>query len=152
MPMVTPCLLAVAAVALAAGGCTHTSTPEPPASTAPASPPKPIVINAEVGEILTPTAAAHARLTAEQAWVSYTRRVGHPQSRVPDRLRVVLGRLTLPPQFSGRLVWAYGYGPTGCITTLPQATPPVGVEWTFVDADTGKMVEETCQPPKAATR
>jgi hypothetical protein len=125
-------------------GCTGTDSGPAP-SHSPTELSSPLVINSDVGEILRPAPDAHAALTAEQAWLNYARKAGHPQSHIPARLRVVLGRLTLPPQFSARLVWAYGYGPIGCLTTLPTATTPIGIEWTFLDANNGRMLEGTCQ-------
>ena len=133
-----------AALVVLLAGCTGKSA-SPQRPTPSPTPQSPIVIDGNVGEVLTPAPTAHAQLTARAAWIRYSRRAGHPQTTVPSKLRVLLGRLTLPPQFSDRLVWAYGLGPIGCVTTLPHATTPTGVEWTFVDAGTGKMVEETCQ-------
>ena len=145
-------LAVIAASVVAAAACTHSTSPHPPTGptatvgdNSPSASSSPIVISAPVAEVLTPTPDAHAALTAVQAWSRYSRKVGHPQTSVPTRLRVVLGRLTLPPQFSHRLVWAYAYGPIGCISTLPTSTPPTGIEWTFLDAGTGRMLEETCQ-------
>jgi hypothetical protein len=143
-----PGLAATLVATLLAAGCT--STPPMRARHSHTRPnTAPVVINSDVGEILTPASGAHAGLTAKQAWINYTRTAGHPQSKIPGNLRVVLGRLALPPQFSDRLVWAYGYGPTGCVTTLPSAATPTGIEWTFLDANTGRMLEGTCQQTSA---
>jgi len=134
---------AVALLVVLAGCTGNSAAPKPtPSAKAVATP---IVINGDVDEVLTPAPDARAPLTAREAWVKYTAAAGHPQQTVPGRLRVLLGRLALPPQLSNRLVWAYGFGPIGCVTTLPQATPSTGIQWTFVDARTGRMLEETCQ-------
>jgi hypothetical protein len=87
-----------------------------------------------------------AALTPKQAWDKWTHRSGPVRPKVGYRL----GILTSPPSITDVLVWGFSYGPVGCLRSLPvgDTSPPSPdpcIEWTFVNAKTGRMVEGTFQ-------
>jgi len=142
---------------------------------APAWPPSPapgsIVIDQDVGDTFVPASAGVAApaLTAAQAWAQYAR-VNGDSATIPSDVSVQLGLVSVPvgpanpndPDQAGLATSngtayralnevAYGYSsPTGScpMSRNPNNPGPVGkscVAWTFVDANTGQLIEATWQ-------
>lgn len=107
-----------------------------------------VVIDAAAHEVFRPmhTRGAGRRLTARQAWLRWDHLQGGHQQHIPADVVVRYGSLTLPPEYSDRLV--YGYAETQarrCRTTLPIADPGLCREWTFLDAKSGRELDMTGQ-------
>jgi len=130
----------------------------------------PTVIDPSVGDTFTPAPAdAAPALTAAQAWAQYAQ-VNGGSTTIPSSLSVHLGLVSMPvgpanpndPDQAGLAVsngiayrvlnvLAYGYSsPTGScpMSRNPLRPGPIGkscIDWTFVNADTGQLIEETSQ-------
>ena len=162
----------VSAVVIAVAGCGTTRAadlrqPAPAAArVAPAW--RTITIDPQVGETFAPAPASAApKLTAQQAWARYARENGSDRTAIPSFVHVRLGLLTLPvgpadAPGAGRLVHhgseaytaynelAYGLStPSGCAYVGgPGMRPPPPtpcIEWTFLNANTGKQIDSTWQ-------
>jgi len=108
-------------------------------------------------------------LTAAQAWAQYAQ-VNGGNAAIPSGLSVQLGLVSVPvgpanpddPDQAGLATsngmayralneLAYGYSsPTGScpMSRNPNVAGPVGkscIDWTFVNANTGRLIEETWQ-------
>jgi hypothetical protein len=141
---------------------------------APAWPPSPlpgsIVIDPSVGDTFAPAPAdAEPALTAAQAWAQYGQ-VNGDSATIPSDLTVQLGHVSMPVApanpdnpgqaslttsngiaYSALNELAYGYSspPGSCpMSRNPNNPGPVGkscIDWTFVDANTGQLIEATSQ-------
>src|SRR5215470_19658540 len=138
----------------------------PAASSAPGV----IVVDRSVGDTFTqaPASAAPA-LTAAQAWARYAQMDGG-RSTIPAGISSQLGLVSVPvgpanpddPDQASLIIsngvayrvlneLAYGYSsPAGSCpwSRNPNNPGPIGkscVRWTFLDADTGQLIEETSQ-------
>ncbi len=135
------------------------STPAPARAHAVSSVTGTITIDPQAGETFAqaPAGAAPA-LTAQQAWAKYTREIGYSDDAIPSKVTVRLGLLTLPvgpvgpggsEAYTARNELVYGYSGHSCpasrnprVHSLP---PNPCIEWDFVDARTGHMVDQTWQ-------
>jgi len=132
--------------------------------------PAPIVIDPSVGDTFAPAPAGAApALTAAQAWAQYAR-VNGDSATIPAGLSAHLGLVSVPvgpanpddldqaglatsngTAYSALNELAYGYSsPTGScpMSRNPLNPGPVGkscIAWTFVDANTGQLIEATSQ-------
>ena len=132
-----------------------------------------IVIDPSIGDTFTPTPAGAVApapaLTAAQAWADFAQ-VNGGIATIPSGLSVQLGRVSVPvgpanpndPDQASLTVsnsvaylalneLAYGYSaPNGScpMSRNPLNPGPVGkscTDWTFVDANTGQLIEHTTQ-------
>jgi len=129
-----------------------------------------IVIDPSIGDTFTPApASAVPVLTAAQAWAQYAQ-VNGLRATMPSGLSVQLGLLSVPVgpanpddadqaglATSNGIVYtalnklAYGYSsPIGScpMSRNPNNPGPVGkscIDWTFVDANSGQLIEATAQ-------
>jgi hypothetical protein len=132
--------------------------------------PAPRVIDPSAGDTFAPAPAGAApALTAAQAWAQYVQANGG-KATIPSGLAARLGLVSVPvgpvnpddPDQAGLATsngmayralneLAYGYSsPTGScpMSRNPNNPGPVGkscIDWTFVDANTGQLIEETWQ-------
>jgi hypothetical protein len=132
--------------------------------------PAPLVIDPSIGDTFAPAPAGAApALTAAQAWAHYAQANGG-SATIPSGLSVQLGLVSVPvgpanpddPDQAGLATsngiayralneLAYGYSsPTGScpMSRNPNNPGTVGkscIDWTFVDANTGQLIEETWQ-------
>jgi hypothetical protein len=134
--------------------------------------PAPIVIDPSVGETFAPAPAGPApALTAAQAWAQNARADnGNGNTAIPSGLSVQLGLVSLPvgpansddPDQAGlatsngiaysalnELAYGYSSPPGFCPMSRNPNTPGrVGkscIDWTFVDANTGQLIDDTWQ-------
>jgi len=136
------------------------------AATADRAVPATITIDPQIGETfaLAPSSAT-PRLTAQQAWQRYAEQAHSSRATIPSFVTARLGLYTLPVgpvgpgtghlvQRNGEAYTAlnqlvYGFSsPSGCVSTDPYVTfPPDAhcIEWTFLNANTGKMIDSTWQ-------
>jgi hypothetical protein len=107
-------------------------------------------------------------LSPAQAWARYERRGHGPLRRIPAAARVQYGTVTCgscnltqtrnrnpcpglsPVDWSCIHVrtFAYSFAHTGCANSNPNYTPPPDeecTEWIFLNAFTGRMIQETWQ-------
>ncbi len=159
-----------AAAALVVGGIAVKSALAPAHAGIASSVPAPIVIDPSLGDTFAPAPAGAApALTAALAWAQYAQ-VNGGSATIPSGLTVQLGLVSVPvgpanpadPDQAGLATsngiayralneLAYGYSsPAGScpISTNPNVAGPVGkscIDWTFVDAKTGQLIEETWQ-------
>jgi hypothetical protein len=131
--------------------------------------PTPIVIDPAVGDTFAPAPAAAApALTAAQAWAQYAK-VNGGSATIPSSLTAQLGLVSVPvgpangdPDQAGlatsngiaylalnELAYGYSSPPGSCpMSRNPKVEGPIGkscVDWTFVDANTGQLIEATSQ-------
>ena len=126
-----------------------------------------ITIDPQVGETFAPAPSSTAPgISAQAAWVQYAQQNGSTETSIPANMTAQLGLLTLPvgpagsPGTAGliqnngeaykalnELVWGYS-NPSPCANANPNVTLPPGscTEWTFLDASTGKPVDQTWVP------
>jgi hypothetical protein len=96
-------------------------------------------------------------LSADQAWAVWSKAIGGNETSVPANEAAVLGDLTLPASSVGsQSQWTYTakgelvYGFKGpvmtCVymSTFPHPAADC-VRWTFLDANTGRLVDRTQQ-------
>ena len=106
-----------------------------------------IDIDASVGEVFSPPPLNHQQptMSASDAWLSYARLNGSPETSMPSEVTVQLGLLTLPPQADNEL--AYGYSWTSCPVPMTPGSPTGTLcrEWLFLDANTGRQIDDTWQ-------
>ncbi len=97
---------------------------------------------------------AAPRLTADQAWAAYLRRIGATHVEVPASMTLRLGLLNGSGE-TDRLVWSYEDSTVrGCVYAGPSPLPGHSLpprpadcnDWTFLDANTGRHVLETQVP------
>jgi hypothetical protein len=136
----------------------------------PSPPPGAIVIDPSVGDTFAPAPAdAAPALTAAQAWTQYAQ-VNGDSATIPSDLTVQLGLVSVPVgpaepdepdeaslatsngiAYSALNELAYGYSwPRGScpMSRNPKVPGPIGkscTDWTFVDANTGQLIEATSQ-------
>jgi hypothetical protein len=135
------------------------STPAPARAQAVSSVAGTITIDPRAGETFAqaPAGAAPA-LTAQQAWAMYTRETGHGDTAMPSTVAVHLGLLTLPAgpvgpggseAYTARNELVYGYSGHSCPASknprVHKLPPNPCIEWDFVDARTGHLVDQTWQ-------
>jgi Tol biopolymer transport system component len=92
-----------------------------------------------------PGPSADANLTAEEAWAQWAHLNGATTTAIPSVVTAHLGRLTLAPEADR--VLAYGFRWRSCPIHMLPSPPPSGpcIEWLFLDANTGKQLDETWQ-------
>ena len=106
------------------------------------------------GEKFTPSASTDVPgvLTSDAAWRALTRQLGTQQDAPPASVTGTLGTLTFQ-QLVDAPVYAFT-NDSGCLYTGPipvtghsfPSRPTRCVEWTFVNATTGAMIESTWEP------
>jgi hypothetical protein len=122
--------------------------------------PATITIDPQVGETFAPAPSSAApAMTAQQAWAAYTQvNTSYSDSAIPSTVTVQLGLLTLPlgstgpggsEAYAAQNELVYGYSWHSCpasrnpnVQTLP---PNPCIEWNFLDANTGRQIDETWQ-------
>lgn len=118
-----------------------------------------IVINPETGQTFAPAPASAApKLTAQQAWAQFMRRLGNARIAIPTGDHVQLGLYSMPAGPNGpggtetyivHNELAYGYSsPSGCVTLNPRLTAPPNarcISWDFLNANTGAQIDSTYQ-------
>lgn len=112
-----------------------------------------IVIDPETGETFAPPPVnAAPALTAAQAYAREMT-VENSPTAIPSHVTAQLGVLTLPrgetaPDGSTTEL-AYGFSWHSCMVTLNGWVPPTDpcIEWDWVDANTGQMIDDTWQAP-----
>jgi hypothetical protein len=142
---------------LLAAGC---GTPVPARAYTASAVTATITVDPQVGETFAPAPAdAAPALTAQQAWANYTQvDTSYSDSAIPSNVTVQLGLLTLPlgPEgpggakaYTAQNQLVYGYSWHNCpasrnpnMQTLP---PNPCIEWNFLDASTGRQIDETWQ-------
>lgn len=123
--------------------------------TLPGSAPGTVVVAPAIPETFTPTPMATSKLTSDQAFHVFAELTGSTRSSPAAGVTVQLGQLTLPVGAGDpgaylanqELVWAYSWASCPTSTIPGVSTPPSSpcVEWMFLDADTGKLVDQTWQ-------
>jgi hypothetical protein len=155
--------LGVTCSGLLAAGC---GTPPPAAApavlavTATPAVTAAITIDPDVGETFAPApAGARPALTAQQAWARYTKvDTSYRHSAMPLNVTARLGLLTLPDGPAGpggseaytvRNELVYGYNWHSCPASrnprVEQLPPSPCIEWIFLNADTGRQIDQTWQ-------
>jgi hypothetical protein len=97
-------------------------------------------------------------MTADAVWSAWQSSVGSSVTDVPTGVTVELGALTLPNFDQGatanwtyaahnELAYGFRHAPSTCryMSTHAPADPGTCVVWTFLDANTGKLVDQTEQ-------
>ncbi len=120
----------------------------------------PITIDPTAGEVFAPAPAdASPAMTAQQAWAAYTRvDTSYTTSTIPSNVTVEIGLLTLPLGPSGpngteaytannELVYGFNWHNCPVSRNPKEQTLPANpcIEWNFLDASTGKQIDETWQ-------
>jgi hypothetical protein len=119
-----------------------------------------ITIDPAIGETFAPApAAAKPALTAQQAWAKYTHvDKSYRSAAIPSNVTAHLGLLTLPLGPSGpggseaytahnELVYGYSWHscPVSRNPRVKKLPPNPCIEWNFLNASTGRQIEETWQ-------
>jgi hypothetical protein len=108
----------------------------------------PVTIDRGTSEVFSPPSAATDQdpsLTSRQAWDEFTASAGSKGVPMPSDMTVKLGSLTQTDHAANTLTYGFSEPPARCpglMTHSPQATC---VHWTFVDADTGQLIDRTYQ-------
>jgi hypothetical protein len=109
-----------------------------------------IMINSGQTFAPAPLSAAPA-MTAQQTWAQWAQLNGSSQVTIPSDVTVRLGLFTHPLGPSGptQNELAYGFSSHGCPANgNPRATFSASnpcIEWTFLDASTGQLIDLTWQ-------
>src|SRR5712692_9229466 len=116
-----------------------------------------ITIDPTIGETFAPApAGARPALTAQQAWAKYTQvNTSYRHPAIPSNVTAHLGLLTLPtgPNGTGpytvhnELVYGYSWHrcPVSMNPRVKKLPPNPCIEWNFLNANTGRQIEETWQ-------
>jgi hypothetical protein len=123
-----------------------------------------VTIDPNIGETFAPPpAAAQPALTATEAWVQHEQQAGAISvTSIPSGVRVQLGLLTLPVGDAGphhsmmytahnELVYGFSWHSCPMIVGGDQSGGPASlpanpcIEWRFIDAATGEMIDDTWQ-------
>lgn len=135
--------------------------------------PTTITIDPSIGETFTPTANGSPALTASQAYADFAQLNNWASTAIPDYITAQLGLLTYPagpadaPGMShytisngeaykalNELTWAFSWkecppplvpSPAPGASPAPAPTPSNCVAWIFLDANTGKQIDQTWQ-------
>jgi hypothetical protein len=113
-----------------------------------------VSVDPSLGEVFGPpharVAAKAALLSAARAWKRMSVQAGvHRPHPVQSADRVYLGTLGLPHAGSNTLVYGYASPIGGCWTDpVAPTNPPPNMptrcrQWTFIDAQTGRLVDST---------
>ena len=98
-------------------------------------------------------------MTAQQTWKAYTKvDTGYANSEIPSNVTVRLGFLTLPlgpsgpngsEAYTAHNELAYGFSWHNCPVSrnpkVKKLPPNPCVEWNFLDANTGRQIDDTWQ-------
>ena len=135
-----------------------TGSLQTPQATAPSK----IVIDASIPETFLPTPDETAPLSSDAVFAGYAKHNGSARTSPPEGVTVLLGRLTLPlgrgrpGEYTAHneLVWAFTWHqciaagippPPGSSAPEPPTAPTSCTAWLFLDATSGRMVEQTWQ-------
>ena len=120
----------------------------------------PVTIDPNVGEVFAPArAGALPAMTAQQAWAAYTKvDASDTSSAIPAGVNVHIGLLTLPlgpsdangsEAYMANHKLVYGFSWHSCPASRNPKEPTLPrnpcIEWNFLDANTGKQIDETWQ-------
>ncbi len=145
------CLLGTAVILFRPGKSAGASTVATPIT-------QTVTIDHAIGETFgPPPSSAQPTMTADTAWAQYAQLNGSSVTVIPSSVTVYLGSLTLPigpvgangsEAYTANNELAYGFSSQSCpVTTLkvPLAPGTSCIEWLFLDADTGKQIDDTWQ-------
>src|SRR6266511_2619257 len=144
----------------------HSPTPSPSATQVEASPiPGTEVIDPAAHEVFAPApATARPRLSAEEAWALFARRIHSHVTTIPANVTVRLGLLTFPigpigpggsMEYHAKNLLVYGFsapicGPRTHPVPAPNSTVSPPTEsfgtctfWYFLDANTARVIDQT---------
>ena len=156
------CLWTASALIAVSIGLTACGTEKYVATKPVADAPTTITIDPSVGETFAPPPAnAAPAMTAAEAWAAYTQvDTSYSSSAIPSNVSVVLGLLTLPTGptgpngtegYTANNELVYGFSWHNCPASRNPNAPTLPsnpcVEWNFLDASTGKQIDETWQMP-----
>lgn len=119
-----------------------------------------VTIDPTVEEVFAPAPAdASPAMTAQEAWAAYTKvDTSYTTATIPSGVTVQMGLLTLPLGPSGpngteaytannELVYGFSWHNCPVSRNPKEPTLPANpcIEWNFLDANTGKQIDETWQ-------
>jgi hypothetical protein len=148
------------AVAAAGTGIAVWAFSGEPRNVGPASSPEPIAtvtIDPRIGETFAPAPpSAHPSISAQEAWAQYATLNGSKKTTIPADVSVRLGLLTIPlggpspypgEGYTARDELTWGYSHHSCPVVMGGFSPPPNpcIEWLFLDANSGHMIEDTWQ-------
>lgn len=113
-----------------------------------------VIIDSNIGEVFVPVEdPSLSAMTANEAFAAQAKRIHSEQLTPPEGDTIRLGRLTMPIgpgegyTARDRLVWAFSTHQCPASRALNPSTAPKGrcIEWMFLDADTGALIDDTFQ-------
>lgn len=113
-----------------------------------------VIIDSNLGEVFVPVEnPSLALMTADEAFAAQAQRLNSDRLTPPEGDTIQLGRLTMPigpgQGYTARdqLVWAFRTHQCPASRALNPSAAPNGpcIEWMFLNADTGALIDDTYQ-------